>query len=202
MKTIIIDCGHGGVDSNNKYTTAPAKMFTFPTGEIAYEGYYNRLTGKLLGEYLKDVYTIFYTVAPSNPIDLSLKDRIKFVNMFSVSDAILISLHSNASSSHTARGFEVWTSIGETKSDKLATLVGEQIKEAFPNSRFRADMIDGDLDKESNFYVLKNSKCPAILLENLFFDNYEDFNLLRNSNFREKLAYSISKGIKKYLNNE
>ena len=34
---IILDCGHGGVDSLGKYTTAPAKMFTFSNGEVAYE---------------------------------------------------------------------------------------------------------------------------------------------------------------------
>lgn len=40
--------------------------------------------------------------------------------------------------------------------------------------KIRADVSDGDLDKEENFYILKNTACPAILTENLFMDNEKD----------------------------
>ena len=184
MNTVVIDCGHGGVDLQGKYRTAPAKMFTFPNGEVAYEGVYNRLIGKELETLLKKSYDVFYTVAPNNPMDLSLKNRVTITNMFPSFSTILISLHSNASSSHNARGFEVYTSVGETKSDKLAHFIGGEIQKSFPNNRFRKDMSDGDLDKESNFYVLRKSNCSAILLESLFFDNYEYFKLLKDKDFR------------------
>jgi N-acetylmuramoyl-L-alanine amidase len=29
-------------------------------------------------------------------------------------------------------------------------------------------MSDGDPDKEANLYVIKNTKCPAVLTENFF----------------------------------
>ncbi len=35
-------------------------------------------------------------------------------------------------------------------------------------------MTDGDPDKEAHFYILKHTKCPAVLTENLFQDNRED----------------------------
>ena len=53
MKNIILDFGHGGIDQNGTYTTAPAKMFTFSNGEIAYEGVLNRQIGGLVEIYLK-----------------------------------------------------------------------------------------------------------------------------------------------------
>ena len=46
---------------------------------------------------------------------------------------------------------------------------------SYGNSIFPDDTIDlylhttdGDSDYEANFYVLKNTKCPAVLTENLF----------------------------------
>ena len=44
--------------------------------------------------------------------------------------------------------------------------------------KIRKDMTDGDPDKESGFYILKHTKCPAVLTENLFQDNKEDVGFL------------------------
>ena len=42
----------------------------------------------------------------------------------------------------------------------------------------RFDTTDGDLDKEDNFYILKNTNCPAVLTENLFMDTEKDCRFL------------------------
>jgi N-acetylmuramoyl-L-alanine amidase len=39
-------------------------------------------------------------------------------------------------------------------------------------------LADGDSDKESNFYVLRNTKCPAVLTENFFQDTKKDVEFL------------------------
>lgn len=61
-------------------------------------------------------------------------------------------------------------------------------------------MTDGDRDKESDFYIIKNAKCPAVLIECLFFDNYEDYKLLIDNNFQDELVSNIYKGIMNYVN--
>jgi len=197
---IIIDCGHGGVNNKGIYTTAPKKMFTFPNGEIAYEGKFNREIGKKIGDYLTELgYNIEYTVLPHHSKDLSLRNRVSFANKFNSSNTIFVSLHSNASPSHKARGFEIYTSVGETRSDVLATYIGEEIIDEFKDIRFRTDYSDDDLDKESQFYVLRKTICPAVLIENLFFDNEHDFKLLQSVTFQKKLSWRISQGIIRYL---
>lgn len=196
---IIIDCGHGGVNRQGVYTTSPNKMHTFPNGEIAYEGKLNREIGKRVGDYLTELcYDMEYTVQPRGTRDISLSSRVKFANSFGA-DTIFISFHSNASPSHNARGFEIFTSVGETRSDILATYIGEEIKDEFKDLRFRTDYSDGDLDKESQFYVLRKTKCPAVLIENLFFDNEHDFKLLQSVTFQKKLSWRITQGIIRYL---
>lgn len=204
MKNIIIDFGHGGVDQNGNYTTAPAKMHKFPNGEIAYEGEINRRIGGLLEIYLKS-HANFNVVCPvkaCDPRDLSLSYRVGMANKYPAADTIFVSIHSNASEQHNARGFEIFTTKGVTKSDTLATCIGEQVQSYYEqlNLRLRFDFYsDGDLDKEIDFYVLRKTSCPAVLLECLFFDNHEDFNLLKNPEFQKELAWKIYQGILKYF---
>ena len=197
---ILIDMGHGGLDSNGKYTTAPAKMHTFPDGEVIYEGVINRQIGKKVYEILEGLkYCPIYVVQPDDSRDVSLFGRVKYINSFDPKTSIGISFHSNASTNGTARGNEIWTSIGETKSDILANFIGKEIKDSFPEIKFRQDMSDGDIDKESQFYILRKTLCPMVLIETLFFDNKEDAKLLKSSSFQNKMAETISNGIIKYL---
>lgn len=51
IKNIIIDPGHGGINSQGVYTTQ-GKSYKFPNGEIAYEGVINRNISKALGNKL------------------------------------------------------------------------------------------------------------------------------------------------------
>lgn len=196
---IVIDCGHGGINTKGIYTTAPAKMFTFPTGEVIYEGVINRQIGEKVFNLLNQKgYCPIFTVNPDDATDLSLSKRVKLINGLK-SPTIGVSIHSNASKDQKARGFEIWTSKGKTKADILAIHIGEEIKEEFPDIRFRKDLSDGDLDKESDFYVLRKTKYPMVLLENLFFDNYEDAQLLWFEDFQNRLANRICNGIIRYL---
>jgi N-acetylmuramoyl-L-alanine amidase len=54
---------------------------------------------------------------------------------------------------------------------------------------FRTDYAsDGDLDKESDFYVLRKTIAPAVLVEHGFFDNLEDATLLINKDIINRFA--------------
>jgi N-acetylmuramoyl-L-alanine amidase len=197
---IVIDMGHGGLDSNGKYTTAPDKMFTFPDGEVICEGVINRQIGKKVFNNLSELgYCPSYIFFPEESVDMPLEERVEIINYFNPKKTIGISLHSNASLSHNARGFEIFTSKGETESDVIATYIGKEIIEEFPDDNFRSDYVDGDLDKESQFYILRKTLCPMVLIESLFFDNIEDAKLLKSESFQDRLALSISNGIIKYL---
>jgi N-acetylmuramoyl-L-alanine amidase len=203
MKNIILDFGHGGVDQNGNYTTAPNKMFTFPNGESAYEGEINRRIGGLLEIYLKSHldFNVITTVKSTDARDLSLSYRVGVANQFDPANTIFVSIHSNASASHNARGFEIYTTKGITQSDVLATSIGEEVQKYYEqlNLRLRFDFSDGDLDKEADFYVLRKTRCPAVLLECLFFDNWDDYVLLKNPEFQKELAWRIYIGMIKYL---
>ena len=103
---------------------------------------------------------------------------------------IYVSVHANGFDDESANGWSVYTSIGETKSDKIATILFEKADKEFPNEYMRKDTYsDGDVDKEANFWVLSKTVMPAILSENFFMTNYENcHNYLQSEEGRDRIA--------------
>jgi N-acetylmuramoyl-L-alanine amidase len=182
MKHIwLIDSGHGGM-IDGRYVTAPKKQFEHKVGNWFYEGVFNReikhqLIDKMMANDLTHI-----DICPTE-LDVDLDVRVDIANAYykEYYNAVLISLHSNAGG---GTGFEIWTSVGQTRSDDFAEILGNEIKTTFTDFAFRPDTQDGDLDKESHFYILKYTKCPAVLPECLFFDNFSDYKILIDRDFQ------------------
>lgn len=184
----IIDAGHSGVDANGHYLTAPAKMHKFPDFTI-YEGVINRAIASLLRKGLTAV-EIDYAVVYDEIEDTSLQQRVATADAIYAKDkrAVYLSIHSNAGG---GSGFEVFTSPGQTKSDKIANIFSQTYQKYFPDFPFRADKSDGDADKEADFYVLRKTDCPSVLVENLFFDNIKEAKYLLSKQGQERIYNAI-----------
>lgn len=206
IKNVVLDFGHGGIDDSGTYTTAPNKMHTFDDGTIAYEGVLNRQIGYQIYRCLidhDDINTIC-TVMHDDPTDLPLANRVAIANQYDPKQTIFASIHCNASPKHNASGFEIFTTVGDTRSDALASHIGVMLSPFIDmhNLKLRVDRSDGDLDKESNFYVLRNTRCPAVLIECGFFDNKHDYSLLSDPTFQGEMGSWIYTGILNYLLSE
>jgi N-acetylmuramoyl-L-alanine amidase len=196
---VYLDAGHGGM-INGKYTTAPSKMFKHKDGSIAYEGVINRRIKDKLKELIIPGIR-FIDVASTNE-DKSLEDRCHVANRtylnirYKEKKALYLSIHSNAGG---GSGFEVYTSPGQTDSDKYAQICCEEIKKEFSEFPFRAGLSDGDLDKEDKFYVLVKTFMPAILMELLFFDNPNDWKYQQTDEYYQRVVKSIVSFLKRSL---
>lgn len=181
----ILDAGHGGM-KDGKYTTAPAKMHKFPDGLTIYEGVINRAITDLVRKDLEQR-GIDYAVVSAESEDIRLEERVRKADAIYAKDkrAIFISIHSNAGG---GKGLEVFTSPGQTKSDIIAEFFCANAIESFPQFPLRSDHADGDADKEADFYVLRKTDCPAVLLENLFFDNRQEAEYLLSSSGQKAIA--------------
>ena len=187
------------------YVTAPSKQFqhskgTFHNGKWFYEGVWNRTLTNRVAAKLANL-NIQHIIVSHEYLDLSLHYRVDMANWYhkNFNKGIYVSNHANASSSHRARGFEVYTTPGKTKSDKVAEIYWDQVKDVLGNRvKYRSDKSDGDHDKEARFFVLKNTAMPAILIEHLFFDNFEDAKLLIDDEIIERFAEAQVRAIIKY----
>lgn len=139
-------------------------------------------------------------------MDVSLAERVRVVNDYckkhGVKNVVLFSLHVNAAGNGSewmeGRGFEVFTSPGNTKSDTLAELVYDEAKVQMPGMKMRADLTDGDHDKEARFAMLTQTKCPAVLIENFFMDNKEDLAYLQSREGKKAIVNTIVNAAIKY----
>ena len=170
---------------------------------------YSREVCKAASTILKDMgYKVFIDVEED---DLSLSQskelitRCKIVNELvkQYKNCIYVSIHVNASGSdgkwHEGTGWEVFTSVGKTKSDELATCLYNAAKINLRDVKMRTDFSDGDPDKEAHLYVLKHTNCPAVLTENLFQDNKKDVDyLLSDEGFHEIVRLHVE-GILNYI---
>jgi N-acetylmuramoyl-L-alanine amidase len=199
-KTIILDYGHGGIDTNGIYTTAPSKQ-SMVNGAMVHEGVLNRKVGGMLKDMLEwNGYKVVETVKRCDSTDLSLGKRIRKVN--STKNAVLVSIHHNASLSHKGRGFEIFTTKGQNNSDILAESIADSMQETCEKRyglKCRFDHLDGDKDKEAMHYVTRKSIHPATLVECLFFDNEEDMKLHNNPEFLASQVSALYYGITNYI---
>lgn len=192
---ILIDPGHG-IDTPGKRS---------PDGKFL-EYLWNRQIADLLIDRFM-VMGIDASLVVTETNDISLSTRVQRVNKMcskiGASNIILLSIHSNAAGDGSkwmsAQGWSCYTSKGDTKSDVIAECLYDAFEAEFADRKIRKDMSDGDRDWEENFYVLKKSKSPAVLLENFFYDNRDECAWLLKDETKERIADAIVKGIIKYI---
>ena len=207
---VFLDAGHGGIHpTTGEYTTSPSKRYKhkhheFHGGGWFYEGVSNRAITYKVSELLNN--NNFNNVIVSHPYqDTFLSERAKLANNLSKNfkSSIYISNHSNAANTK-ARGFEVYTSPGVTKSDILAKMYWDEFSIEFADEIHDnvIPMREGDdkkhHDKEARFTVLLTTAMPAILTEHLFFDNLDDALLLIDDDFQNRIAKAQYNTIVKY----
>ena len=192
---VLIDPGHG-IDTPGKRS---------PDGQFL-EYLWNRQVADMLLEKLVAM-GIDASLVVTETNDVTLRNRVNRVNTIcnkvGASNVLLVSIHANAagngSSWQNAKGWSCYTSKGKTKSDQVAECLYDAFEEEFPERKIRKDLSDGDKDWEENFYVLEKSRCPAVLLENFFYDNMEECAWMLQEETKRRIASAAAKGIAKYV---
>lgn len=208
----LIDEGHGGVVDGH-YTTPKekSKQYTFSPVEgealTIYEGGVNRAIGRKVKAMLVLAKIDYFSMAHASE-DTPLRERVDTADRLyhqhmndSGKCCIYVSLHSNkitaeiSGPSRTANGFIVFTSRGQTKSDLIAEIFIDRYKKDAELWPMRKDFTDGDADQEADFYVLRKTDCPAILLENLFYDEIVQARYLASDKGQDRIATMIFNAI-------
>ena len=191
---VLIDPGHG-IDTPGKRS---------PDGKFR-EYLWNRQVADLLGARLVAM-GIDASPVVTETNDIPLSTRVQRVNRIcskiGASNVILVSIHANAAGNGgwmNAKGWSCYTSKGNTESDRIAECLYDAFEKEFPDRKIRKDLSDGDRDWEENFYVLAKSRCPAVLLENFFYDNPEECAFLLKAETKERIASTAALGIARYL---
>lgn len=193
---LLLDNGHGK-------DTPGKRSPIYEDGRQLLEWEFNRDIVRRISELCTQEGIEHVIVVPEDE-DIPLRERCNRINEttrryldIKNQNCFLVSIHANAGG---GTGFEIYTTKGHTRADTVAVTIGEEwIKEFGKEWPVRPDYSDGDLDKESQFYILKHTVCPAVLSENLFMDNPKDCKFLMSEEGRQRIAKVHFNAIKRIV---
>lgn len=139
-----------------------------------------------LTAYRLSFYEVEVILTRISDADLSLEERCNIANKIRAD--CFCSIHANAGG---GTGFEsyVYLNVPE-KTENLRNAVHDTVARYYKNAGF----VDRG-KKRANFFVLRKTIMPAVLLENLFLDNCSDAEKLKDGSFLDGLAGAIAEGL-------
>ncbi len=200
-RVLVIDPGHGGMDSGTKCVVAGKyeKDFTLDWAL--------RLR-KLLAN---SSWTVYLT--RTNDIDLSLAERVQVAEEHHAD--LFISLHFNSGSHLERSGLETYCLTPPGMPSSLTRGFADDIGVAYPNNEYDGENLqlavrlhraliqatgrhDLGVGRARFMGVLRGQKRPAVLLEGGYLSNPQEARLIADTWYRKKLAEAVAKGLEEW----
>lgn len=192
---ILIDNGHG---ANTPGKRSPDRTF--------FEWKFNREIAIPLVAELKRLGYDAERIVTEDYQDVTLVERVRRVNAWckklGKENVILVSVHANAAGNggwYNARGFSVF--VCEKCSERSKRLAQTLYAAAYARDLKGNRSIPANHYWTANFYIIKNTLCPAVLTENLFYDNKEDLAILKSDEGKKLIVELHLEGIINYIKN-
>lgn len=188
---ILLDNGHG--------RETPGKRS--PDGRLMEWEYTRQLAAAIEARLLATGYNVRRIVEET--ADVPLRERCRRVNEVCRTHphVLLVSLHCNAAGNGSqwceARGWGAYVSLNASENSKrlarrlceAAELFGQKVRRYAPGQPWWPQ----------DLAMCRDTKCPAVLTENLFQDNRADVDYLLSADGRQALADLHAKGIADYI---
>ncbi len=178
-KTIVIDPGHGGVDS----------------GACGRQGIREKDVNLEVAMHLKDLLEnagASVVMTRTDDSFIGLYER-PFLANYLYAD-LFVSVHTNNHPDSSVNGIEVWYRQNRSESQTLAKDVLAEIIQTtgFRSLGIKSNRIDDD------FVVIREPQMPSILVEVGFLSNFQEESVIATPEFRQKAAAGIFQGVISY----
>jgi N-acetylmuramoyl-L-alanine amidase len=198
IRTVILDPGHGGSDRGTRGANSIEKQMTLDVAK--------RVERDLEASGVNVILT------RTSDSTVSLEERVDFASAKRAD--LFVSIHFNSGGS--ADGIETYclppagaTSTADASSRSSSRDDGAALGNRFDEcnvwlahcvhvSALRATGANDRGVRRARFYVLRNTGCPAILIEGGFLTNRAEEQRILNAEYRERLAKAIADGILTY----
>jgi N-acetylmuramoyl-L-alanine amidase len=171
---VLLDVGHGGKDSG--VTLKNPILEKDITLQIAQKI-----------QQLNDNPNLEIKLSRNSDEFMTIEDRVSYIN--SVTPDYLISIHANFHGDTDRQGVEIYYNHNNTFAKESAELA-KNIKTSF-ESKLKTHRLN-----HANFSVLKDSNCPAVMIETGFLSNDEDLAFLTSEEGQTQIAQQILLSLK------
>ncbi len=223
IKAIIIDPGHGGKDPGaiGNYIE-DGKQVRLQEKDIVLT------VGREVASQLKRTYQDKDIILTRSTDDfITLEQRTVIANEMELKEnesIIFVSIHANASLNSKANGFEVWYLPPDYRRELLdESVIENELQDVIPilNTMLEEEItvesillaqsiqkglkiIVGDIIadrglKEESWFVVRNAKMPAVLVELGFITNQEEAGILGDQTHLKKISEGIYNGISGFI---
>ncbi|MCI8771971.1 MAG: N-acetylmuramoyl-L-alanine amidase [Lachnospiraceae bacterium] len=187
--TIVVDCGHGGIDP----------------GKVGVNGSYEKDINLAIGMFLKEALekkkcevimtresdTGLYQDTDSNKKIADLRKRVELMNQDNVD--LVVSIHQNSFSGASSKGAQVFYQTGSASGEAFAKMLQAQLASSLDSNNHR--QAKGNAD----YYLLKNTKPTAVIVECGFLSNSEEAQKLCDKTYQRQVAWAIAQGTLQYI---
>jgi len=168
---VVIDAGHGGFDRGGiPRQRVPESMMNLDVAQ--------RLRAVL------QAYGYRVVMTRDSDVFIPLGTRVAIANSYR--DAIFVCIHFNATPRSAASGIETY--FYSSQSLSLASAIHYYVAGGAPSANRGV--------RRRGFYVLRNTRIPAVLVECGFLTNPTEAQYAQSSAYRQKLAEEIGRGVR------
>lgn len=172
---VAVNFGHGGPDSGAVGNGLKEKDLT-------------KAIGKRITKLLRDNYDVVVKEIRQSQSGGGLTQITNEANNWGAD--IFVSIHINSGGS---TGFESFIFNGNVSSDT------KKLQNAIHDAVIKGISVTDRGKKTANFAVLRQTRMPAVLTENMFIDTKADADKLKDSKFLDKVAKGHVNGIANFL---
>lgn len=181
--TVVLDPGHGGMHTGCKGRSGVLEKELTLDLAVRLKALLEEAGGRVVLTRTDDRHF-------DDDVHRDLQHRCDTVNR--EKPDLFLSLHVNYVARPEPRGFEMWVRKNDRVSRELASFLRGEFNRALSTD-------DRGIKDDKNLYVLRNTSCPAVLVEAGFISNPSEERDLLDPKHRQKLAAAMSEAVRRYL---
>lgn len=185
-RIICVDPGHGGYDPGTIRNGIQEKDIVLKIA-VCLQDYLQQGGAWVVLTREEDRDFLEVTVGPKKRLDMKHRRQI----IEEGGGELLISIHANCISSTIWRGAQVFYREGSEEGKLLASAIQNELIRILQNTDRQA--------KSSDYYILRETSMPGVIVEVGFLSNPEEAELLNRPEYQKKIAWAIYLGIISYL---
>ena len=181
---IILDAGHGGLDSgkigiNDQEEKDINLKIALKIKKLLEEQGISVMMTRSADERLSETQTE------------DLKARTEIMNRSNA--ALAVSIHQNSFRDSSVSGAQVFYYPDSDEGRKAADAIQEELNDMQPDNR-------KEVKANDTYYILKNTEIPVVIVECGFLSNYTEAEKLADDSYQSVVAGTVVRGILQYIN--
>lgn len=189
QKVIVIDPGHGGNDPGKVGVNDALEKEINLEIALKLKPYFEKQGFKVV--MTRETDEGLYTQSAGNKKRSDLQARVKLAN--DCNPLLVVSIHQNSYQTKDCKGAQVFYYETSEEGKRLADYIQQSLIINVDSSNKR------EIKGNTNYFLLKEIKAPAVIVECGFLSNPEEADKLIQEEYQDKLAIAIHAGVTAYL---